>query len=260
MSDITLHSMALSRDMVVRVVSPSKDPSTALPVVYLLHGAGENYRTWTNNSNISGLAARNVLLVMPDSADSYYINDTSGRRYEDYFISELMPEIRRRYPNAATDRTHTAIVGVSRGGFGAVVLALKHPALFSYVGGFSSAFNLAERDFRWRAPLESLGYRQIFGPAHGKIRRENDPYILVHTIEQQEAPYFYLSCGNKDVLLEVNRNFASILRQRKLQYSFNLLSGGHNWSAWTQQIPGLESSLLEHFGKPTSSTPARTVP
>jgi S-formylglutathione hydrolase FrmB len=260
-TDFAIHSRTMSREMVVRIIAPANAyDEDNLPVVYLLHGAGENYRTWSNNSTISDLATHKVLLVMPDSGGTYYINDENGQHYEDYFLTELIPEIHRRYPRAAEDRAHTAIVGVSRGGFGATVIALKHPAQFGYVGGLSSAFNLAERRFRWQAPLESIGYRRVFGPEGSETRKDNDPYLLLRSTQSQQAPYFYLSCGDSDVLLPANRKFVASLRQQSIPFSFNLLYGGHNWGTWAPQMPKLESSLLDYFGISPTSPPVKAIP
>jgi enterochelin esterase-like enzyme len=51
MRDVIFHSAALNRDMQYRVVVPaSVSAGTKLPVVYLLHGGGGNFRDWSNDS------------------------------------------------------------------------------------------------------------------------------------------------------------------------------------------------------------------
>jgi putative tributyrin esterase len=238
----------------VRVIAPAHlAPGQTLPIVYLLHGAGEDFRTWTNQTPIAAFASSGVLLVMPDGAKTYYVNDASGHRYEDFFFTELIPAIHQRFPNAATDRAHTAIIGNSRGGYAATLYALKHPELFSYVAALSSAFDLAERRFRWRSPGQSMDYRRVFGPEGSPVRSANNPYALVSRTSAGDAPYFYLTCAEHDSLLGPNQSFVSALKQRGLPYEFHLVPGGHSWSVWNAQLPTLESKLLAHFHLPNST-------
>ena len=132
MEDVRFHSHALDRDMVYRVILPDPLPTNGkLPTVWLLHGAGSTFRDWSNGSNIAELATRGLILVMPDAGNSYYVNSASNKKFrdEDYFIDDVIPDVRRHY-RASPDRDQNAIVGISRGGFGAAVIAIRHPQLF----------------------------------------------------------------------------------------------------------------------------------
>jgi S-formylglutathione hydrolase FrmB len=251
MVDVTLHSDALKRDMKFRLIVPAASSRNArLPVVYLLHGAGQDFRDWSNHSNIASFAAQNVVLVMPDESGSYYINEAHGsnRRYEDYFINEVMPEVQRAVPYAAVDRNDTAIVGISRGGYGAAVLALHHPQSFGFVGDLSGAMDFPERRFRYRAPLDSLALRKVFGAGASATRPANDPFVLLSRLAPSSAPFFFITCGDKDSLLATNKRFAAVLQGRGIPYEFHELPGGHNWEVWGTELPMLEAALLAHLG------------
>jgi len=165
-----------------------------------------------------------------------------------------MPDVHHRFPAAATDREHNAIIGISRGGFGSVIIALKHPQQFSFVAGISPALDLAERSYRWQQPSASMGIRSTFGPIGSSTRISNDPYKLVDAIHTQ-APYFYLTCGQQESLLEPTERFAALLHRRNLPYELHTEPGGHNWDQWNRQLPGLEASLLQHLGLPTQKAP-----
>lgn len=257
LNDVNLHSAILGQDVPVRIVSPAQiDPKKPLAVVYVLHGAGESYRTWTNETPIAKLAEDNLLLVMPDALRTYYVNDARGQRYEDFFFQELIPAVHAHFPTAATDRAHTAIMGNSRGGFAATLYGLKHPQVFSYVVGLSPAINLADRRFRWRTPRESWGYRSFFGPHGSSVRRDNDPYRIASTIAPGDAPYFDLSCAEHDSLLESNKSFAKLLEQRGLAHQFLIVPGGHNWGVWNGILPGVSERLLTHMALAFSASPA----
>jgi putative tributyrin esterase len=171
-----------------------------------------------------------------------------------------MPAIDREFPFAARDRAHTAIIGNSRGGYAAAIYALKHLELFSFVGGLSSAFDLADRSFRWHAPLDSFRYQKIFGPPGSPIRVANNPYLFAHSIARERSPYFYLLCGDRDSLLPANRRFVAELEASRLPHQFTIVPGGHNWGVWNAQLPALESALLAHFGLPPAATPGPSAP
>jgi len=253
--DIEIDSATLQRKIPVRFIVPAT-PAPDAPVVYLLHGAGASFREWSNHSDIAGLAASNVILVMPDSDNSYYIDDARGFRYEDFFFTELIPRVHQEFPYASRDRSRTAIVGISRGGYGAAVFGFHHPELFSFVGTFSAAFNLAERHFRWHTPLESFEYQRIFGSDGSPTRTANDPFLLLESTKPSATPFFYVTCGDHEVLGPVNQNFSRLLGLHFFAHSFHRFPGDHNWSLWAPQIPALESTLLAHFGmKAAEPTP-----
>src|SRR5271170_8422559 len=149
MRDITFHSAALGRDMQYRVIAPTNIAAgEKLPAVYLLHGGDGDFRDWSNSSDVARYAERGLILVMADGGFSYYTNSAMKPqdRYEDYIVKDLIADAESRFSIAA-DRQRRAIAGVSMGGFGAIVLALKHPQLFGFAGGISAGFDIPSRLF-----------------------------------------------------------------------------------------------------------------
>ncbi len=249
LQDITFHSSALDRDMQYRVILPaSLDQSKKLSVVYLLHGGGGNFRDWSNYSNVSHFAEQGLILVMPEGDESYYMNAAARPkdRYEDYITNDLIHDVESRFP-AASDRSHRAIVGVSMGGFGAVTLSLKHPDLFGFAAGISSAIDVPSRPFSWKRIGQYRGHAAIFGPWGSQTRRDDDPFVLARKVDPGQMPYFYLTCGEQEGLLPPNRKFAALLAERHFQYEFHPGPGGHNWNQWNKVISGVFVSLLQHL-------------
>jgi len=78
-------------------------------------------------------AASEAVMVAPDClttlGGSQYLNSTATGRYEDYVVEEIVPWVRDRYRTGPT-----AVMGTSSGGYGAFVLALRHPELFRALG------------------------------------------------------------------------------------------------------------------------------
>jgi dipeptidyl aminopeptidase/acylaminoacyl peptidase len=56
-----------------------------LPVIYLLHGGGADYRSWSNNSQVVRYAQGGLILVMPEGDEVYYMNEvgTPRNRFDD---------------------------------------------------------------------------------------------------------------------------------------------------------------------------------
>ncbi len=249
MIDVTFHSAALNREMPYRAILPAKiAPNQKLPVLYLLHGGGGSFRDWSNYSDIAGYAERGLILVMPEGNSSYYTNsaDRPQDRYEDYIVQDLIADVEQRFP-AATDRAHRAIAGVSMGGFGAVVLALKHPDLFIFAGGMSSALDVPSRPFSIKRVGQYRQHSSIFGPWGSQSRRASDPFVLVRSVDPAHVPYLFLTCGDLEGLLPTNRRFAATLQARHFNYEFHTVSGGHDWNQWSRNVPALMKSVMDHL-------------
>jgi putative tributyrin esterase len=249
--DIIFHSAALERDMNYRVLLPKTLAfGQKIPVVYLLHGGGADFRSWSNDSDVARFSEGRLILIMPEGDSSYYTN-SSGRpqdRYEDYIIRDLIADVESRFP-AAPGRNNRAIVGVSMGGFGAVKLALKHPDLFTFAGGMSSAVDVPRRRFSIKRIQQWRDHNSIFGQTGSSTRLTNDPFILARTADPSRATYFYLSCGEQEGLLPPNREFAALLEQRHFKHEFHTFYGGHNWNQWNSHLGELFQSLFQQLGQ-----------
>jgi S-formylglutathione hydrolase len=246
MRDITFHSASLAREMTYRVFLPVKiDTGQRLPVVYLLHGNGGGYREWSNYSNVAEYAARGAILVMVDGNSSYYMNavEKPHDKYEDYLIRDLIADVEARFP-AKSGRANRAIVGVSMGGFAAVTLSLRHPDLFMFAGAMSPAIDVPERRFTWKRASRWWEFRAIFGPWGSAEREARDPFVLLQSADPRAVPYFYLTAGEQEPLLEPIQRFAARLGRRGLAHELHTKPGGHDWSEWDQQIPGCFESLF----------------
>jgi len=236
--------------MPYRVILPATlSRDRKLSVVYLLHGGGGGFRDWSNYSDVARFAESGLLLVMPEGGSSYYTNavDPPQDRYEDYIAHDLIADVESRFP-AARGRANRAMIGVSMGGFGAVKIGLRHPDLFVFVGGISSAIDVPRRTFTIRRLHQSGHYNQIFGPSDSQTRRDNDPFVLIRTANPETAPYFFLACGEQESLLPPNREFAALLAQRHFKYEFHAAPGGHDWNQWNSWLPAVFQSLKERIG------------
>jgi S-formylglutathione hydrolase FrmB len=125
---------------------PDYDSSSArYPVVYFLAGFSSRGTTLLNEAAwgetmpqrldrlIHGGAIRPLIMVMPDCmtklGGSQYINSEATGRYEDHLVRELIPFVDATY-RALPRREQRVVMGKSSGGYGATILAMRHPDLF----------------------------------------------------------------------------------------------------------------------------------
>ncbi|MFN2500435.1 MAG: alpha/beta hydrolase [Pyrinomonadaceae bacterium] len=118
------------------------------PSVYCLTGfTGRGKALLNDNAFTPNLAERMdrlivqgsvkpMILVMPDCFTRYggsqYINSTATGNYEDYLTSEIVPFVDQNFRTLA-DRGARAVMGKSSGGYGALIMGMRHADLFNMV-------------------------------------------------------------------------------------------------------------------------------
>lgn len=219
------------------------------PVIYLLHGRSGSETDWSYKGravqtvekwNAEG-KLRDVIVVMPSDGGhdrgTFYADwyDGSGH-FEQYIIYDLLGEIDREYRTLAS-RNGRVIGGFSMGGYGAFMLALRHPDKFGAAASLSGAFGKFE-DF----PLWERA--RIFGPPGGPHERKYDLNVLA---EQSESyayrPELFFNCGLDDFLLDGNRYFQKKLDELKYRHFYEEHPGEHNWEYVVNHLP----DVLEFF-------------
>ncbi len=148
---------------------PSYDtaPAKRFPTVYLLHGFLGNNKAWTTNGYqgmslqplmdemIKSGKTREMIVVAPNGWNAYrgafYTNSTVTGNWEDYIYRDLVQNIDANYRTIARPESR-GIAGHSMGGYGAVVLAMRHPDVFSAVYALSPCCLGMEGDFTSENP------------------------------------------------------------------------------------------------------------
>jgi enterochelin esterase-like enzyme len=124
------------------------DSQKRYPYVVLFHGLGETEAQWSDlgvqatlDQGITLGALPPMIVVMPYMGDIGNANTfPPAESYETVVLDELVPAIERDFC-VVNDRAYRAIGGISRGGFWAYSIGLRHPDLFSIVGGHSAFFD-----------------------------------------------------------------------------------------------------------------------
>ena len=189
----------------------TKHPGQEYPVLYFLHGLGDNEQTLFNSGGwtlLDDLRRQHkmgeFLIVAPEGGRTFYINSADGSvRYSDFFLQEFIPMIETKY-RISKGRNNRAITGISMGGYGALRFAFAHPEIFSAVSAQSAALiteSPQELDTAARsgAPLGRV-LAVVFGnPIKAAHWKDNSPFVLAgrnHAGLRRLAIYF--NCGQDD--------------------------------------------------------------
>ena len=237
-----LQSSLLGREVSYRVIVPAdykRKKSERYPVIYLLHGLYGHFSNWTEKTDIATYASGyDFIIVTPEGDDGWWTDSETvpNDRYESYIVRELIPEIDKTYRTIA-DRDHRIIAGLSMGGYGAIKFGLKYSDMFSLVGSFSGAFDATRRTEKTGNKYPSISV--VYGPEGSKTRADNDIFALIRLVPDDKIaslPFIYFDCGTEDPFVEVNREFAALLAEKKVPHEFRELPGKHEWPYWDQQV------------------------
>jgi diacylglycerol O-acyltransferase/trehalose O-mycolyltransferase len=251
----------------VRIVLPAGYArlGPGYPVLYLLHGAGDTYRTWVENTDLLDFTKHfKLIVVMPDggrnSNAGWYSDWKDGSRdWESFHIHVLIPWVDSHY-NTLGDG-HRAVAGLSMGGFGAMSYAARHPGLFSAAASFSGAV-----DTQYGAPVSGVAFAQLhdrFGTPDDRVWGDqvqnaktwtaHNP--TAHAADLQCTP-LWISTGDgapggpagddpsnpggyfiEHFIWQMNQSFVRALDDAGVQHHDDFYGGGyHGWPYWQMAL------------------------
>lgn len=229
-------------------------PAKKYPVLYLLHGWSGNHTDWSTKAALKRhTSTYPLIVVMPDGENSWYINSLtdSSARFENFLTGDLRVKIQTLY---SVDTSKQAIAGLSMGGYGSVMLALRHPSLFRFAGSLSGVLNapsLVEARSLTKSPIVP-SMQKAFGDAPSasnglSAKREKiDAFKLYKAVPREAFPYLYVAMGADDKsLVQSNRDFTDSLRAINADYEYHETQGGHDWTYWDTSLPPLLRRLRE---------------
>jgi len=252
----TLYSPSTDTNQFVSILLPKdyKTSNRTYPILYLLHGYGGKHNDWIDYSDIE-LYINNLplIIVMPAAQNSWYVNHLNNpkKRYQDYLINDIQAFIEKKYP---VDTTKRAIAGLSMGGYGAILLALKYPQKYTFAASLSGALNVpqsiektaSQPSMKWI--LQSL--YNSFGNKPNPHRTQNDPFSLINQLNNKPIPYLYFTIGTEDGFkdfLPKNRELTDSLRAKNIPYEYHERSGKHDWKFWNEEIIKVIAKLKEIY-------------
>lgn len=232
------------------------------PVLYLLHGAGDNHTSWEQFGEVRHIAdkaiaegsATPMIIVMPDAHEGYFNELDHSWHGEDFFFKELIPHIEKNY-RVKTDKQFRAVAGLSMGGGGSIGYALRHPDMFSTVCPLSAAPGPADyKEFIERA------YRRIGKERTDRQSKEvlDSTYIETNLIEKflslegeqlekVRKLRWYFDCGDDDHLSIRLGGMREAMDKQKINHEYRIRDGRHNWEYWRGSLPEVLKFVSKSF-------------
>lgn len=260
MDNLSMPSKILKGDRKYAVYLPPdyETSQRSYPVLYLLHGGGDDQTGWVQFGEVLHIADKAILegkatpmvIIMPDANTGpqrgYFNNLKNDWRYEDFFFEEFMPYVEKTY-RIKTEKRYRAVAGLSMGGGGSFMYALHHPELFSSACPLSASVGpLTIADLK--ANLERTNQKGTDAEIEAYFKRHN-AISLINDIkdDQKKAVRWYIDCGDDDFLYEGNSLVHIAMRKKEIPHEFRVRDGGHTWSYWRSALPVVLGFVSDAF-------------
>ncbi|OLY94401.1 Enterochelin esterase [Cnuella takakiae] len=206
------------------------------PVLYLLHGGGEDERGWATQGKtdlildnlLAEKKAKPMVIVMMDANLSAGgpggFGEGALRMFENELKQAVIPFVEKNF-KVATDAQHRALAGLSMGGLQTLYAGVKNKNMFSYLGVFSSG---------WWANQPALSDPQY------AFMKSNAAAI------NSNIKSFWISMGGKE---DIAYNNCKIMMQKfdelGVKYTYSEYPGGHTWPVWRNNLYNFAQVLFQ---------------
>lgn len=216
---------------------------TEYPVLYLLHGSGDDETGWLTkgcakhilDSLITHQLCRPMIVVMPNG----YLEQT-GKHYpkesrlwmESTFeqnFSQLIAWTEAHF-RTLTDKQHRAIAGLSMGGFHTMHTAALLNQSFDYVGIFSALYVPHTKQPHSERIIEMSALALSDKPAYQQTEA-----LLAQQFANPPQLY-WIACGVDDFLYQDNVVYRQYLDEKQYPYEYHESAGGHSWENWIDYL------------------------
>jgi len=194
------------------------------PVLYLLHGGGEDERGWATQGKtdlimdnlIAEGKAKPMLIVMLDgNMASAGFNTGALKAFEAELTQAVIPFVEENY-RVRKEPGSRALAGLSMGGIQTLYAGLYHTDMFAHLGVFSSG---------WL-------------PFYQKVA--NDQYEFINknkaAIDSQLRLLWIAMGGKEDIAYQNCQNMLKEFDTLKLKYTYSEYPGGHIWPVWRNNL------------------------
>lgn len=255
-------SPALGRKWTYAVYLPDGYETSTLryPVLYLLHGHGQNLYDWANSGHIQQTADALIahgdippaIIVMPDAGTSWYVD--RKEKMETAVIHDLIGDAERSF-RAIPARNGRFVAGLSMGGYGALRFVLKYPEMFAAAALLSPAIYDPE-------PPQGSGARKagVFGAPDfdPQVWKElNYPALWDAFLAKKIAVPMYINSGDDDgffIEAEATRLY-ELLRKKDQPAELRIVDGSHGWEVWESTIGDALRYMFRFSARPAASAP-----
>lgn len=223
------------------------------PVLYMLHGMGENSGSILEKSDSKDILDKlgddkgKMIVVFVDGFSSFFIDSEHDKMMESAITDELIKHIDENY-NTLTEAKDRAVGGLSIGGYVAGRLALKHPDLFSSAMLISPTVwenldedSLIRRNYRAFSDGKAIWSDEVY--------KENFPTNFIDENSKNVKFFIVSDEGDQTINIEDVENFANTLKDSGIDVEFKKDSsdGDHNWDYWNNVLEDGYAWTLDQF-------------
>ncbi|MDA8547745.1 esterase family protein [Flavobacteriaceae bacterium] len=257
--NLTMKSEILNMERNYAVYLPPdyETSSRSYPVLYLLHGLGDDQTGWIQFGEVKKIADDSILngnatpmiIIMPDADTGvigYFNIPSRNWMYEDFFFEELMPYVESKY-RIKSNKRFRAISGLSMGGGGTITYALHRPDLFSAAAPLSAATGSLDIDKSIQR-LNSFGFKYNRDEVRSLLK-SNHPLELIDDIplNKLNSVRWFIDCGDDDYLYEDNSLLHIAFSDRGINHEYRVRDGAHNWTYWRGSLPKVLEFVSQSF-------------
>jgi enterochelin esterase family protein len=212
------------------------------PVLYLLHGGGDEDSGWSTVGRASFILdnlladkkARPMLVVMPNGSlprPARLPEATSERtaamnalqeRFTNELLKEVVPYVEKHY-RVRSGREHRALAGLSMGGGQTLRVVTTHSDQFAYVGVWSAGLGRGNA---------------------AEFEKRNEAFFKNAEKVNRSVKLFSISVGDKDFALAGSKALAQLLKKHGIKHELHLSGGGHTWINWRNYLNELAPRLF----------------
>ncbi len=237
-------SAELEQETLINVILPEDCPEEDIKTVYLLHGMHGDHSSWCRKTSIERYATdRRLAIVMPDGENGFYTDMKYGKRHFSYVSRELVDYTRRIF-KLSRRRERTFIAGLSMGGYGAFLLALRCPEQYAAAASLSGCLDIATAlpECDWLPQATAIWGEDCNTTLPGS---DGDLLHLLDTYREKPAdaprPRLFAVCGTEDSLYNGNLLFCERAKGTGIDFDFTSAPGNHRWKFWDKHIgPALD--------------------
>lgn len=235
--EFTHYSEVLGKEKKFAVIlPPDYTTEKAYPVLYMLHGAGGDYLDWHKPDGKLYELSRNyqMIIVTPDVETSWLVDShiKPESKYETYMIQEFLPYIEANFSIIDSYRAR-GIMGLSMGGHGAMMLALKYPDIFGVASSTSGVLDI-------RMLPNTAGKKDVLGEPSQYPEEWNNAsanYLAQNLRNMRRKPRIMFDVGLGDYVYDTNMAFHKTLKEQGVDHIFRLYPGTHSWGYWVARLP-----------------------
>ncbi len=214
--------------------------SESYPVLYLLHGAGDEDSGWSTigragfiiDNLLADKKAVPMIVVMPNGSlprpanlprfepgstptpEAMAAMEAARRRFTDELLKEVVPYVEKHF-RVKTGQENRALAGLSMGGGQALQVATTHPDEFAYLGIWSGA---------------------VGGRTGGNFETRNESFLKNADHVNKVVKLFSISVGDKDFLLNGSKSLAESLEKHGIKHELHISGGRHTWINWRHYL------------------------